>query len=122
MDNKNKYTGNQFSHSDLIRVLLQLKSITIQSIKVAEVCRIISIESNQIKCNTIDTNEVIYCDKLASINLQKDDIVLVIFTDTDFRQNLSKIKQNSTPQIVKDIDLHQISYGIVVGLIYRKEV
>lgn len=118
-----KYTGNQFSHSDLIRVLLQLKTITISSIKVAEVCKVVNINNNEIRCLTINTNETIYCNKLQDLVLQKNDIVLVIFTDTDFRQNLEKIKKEATTQIIDSkTNLHQISFGIVVGLIYRKEV
>lgn len=117
-----KYTGNQFSHSDLIRVLLQLKSITTEAIKVAEVCEVIDITNNELKCKIISTNEIIYCDKLSGLNFQKNDIILVIFTDTDFRQNLAKLKMNAPTQLVTDKNLHQVSFGIAIGLIYRKEV
>lgn len=116
-------TGNQTKSSDFMRVLLTLKDNIMTSNNVAEVCRIDSINNDEIIAFCInDSSKKLICTKLANLELAVDDIVLIIFTNTDFRKNLKKIKQGYNTQNIEKAELHSLAYGVIIGLIYRKEV
>ena len=116
-----EYTGNKVSRHTLIDTLLALKKNTMQNTNVAEVCKIIEVRTDTIKCEVINTGLTLFCSSLQNLSLQVDDIVLVIFTDTDFRVNLTRLKQGQQVGKVSSETLHSSNYGIVIGLIFRKE-
>lgn len=113
-------SGNKTVSSDFLRVLLALKKNTMRDNNVAEVCLVQDISQSEIRCNTLSSDSVIVCEKLQDLEIQKNDVVLVVFTNTDFRQNLKRIKSNQKSVKNQDEILHSLNYGVVIGLIYRK--
>lgn len=116
-----QYTGNKHSKGNLLDVLLSLKQNINKDMQVAEICKILSITDDDIKVTSINKSEQLICTKLQNLDLQVDDIVLVVFTNTDFRINLSRIKANQQTQPLSKNVLHSSNFGVVVGLVYRKE-
>lgn len=115
-------TGNSIKTSDFMRVLLTLKDNIMNANNVAEICQVDSINNDEIVSFCInDSSKKIICTKLQNLDIQVNDIVLVIFTNTDFRKNLTKLKKGYQIQNIQKSELHSLSYGVVIGLIYRKE-
>lgn len=119
---ENIYSGNDFSWEDELSSLLELKKVIMKNLNVAEVCKVEKVNENEIKCKLLNSDNVIICDKLKDLVINKDDIVLVVFTDTDFRLNLKKEKLGKVTQIIENDFNHDLSYGIIIGIIYKKEV
>lgn len=120
---KNNFTGNKNASSDFIRVILALKKNIARETYVSEVCQIQEIKEEEIIVNPINfPNQKIYCCALKDLELKNKDVVLVNFTNTDYRLNLKRIKSDQkTQEIEEKNNLHSIEYGVIVGLIYRKE-
>lgn len=117
---RNDGTGNQITNSDVLQVLLALKANTMLNTNVAEVCQVTNITNEEIKCNILSTGETITCSKLMNLELMANDVVLVIFTNTDFRQNLRKLRNNKSTNQTETKVLHTKDFGIVIGIVYRK--
>lgn len=116
-------TGNNVVSSDFLRVLLALKKNTMKDSNVADVAVVSSILSDKITCTLLSNSKAfIYCEKLQDLNVQVNDVVLIVFTNTDFRQNLNRIKNNQQPIDNSNEVLHSLNYGIIVGLVYRKSL
>ena len=114
-------TGNNVISSDFLRVLLALKQNTMRDNNVAEVAQVTKVASDTFICTLLaNANTYVNCVKLQNLDIKKDDVVLIVFTNKDFRQNLSRIKNNQKPIDNQAETLHSLSYGIVVGLVYRK--
>ena len=115
--------GNNTGKHTLLDVLLTLKNDILQNTNVAEVCKVTSINSEYINVELINDNTTkLICVSLQNLNLSVNDIVLVVFTNTDYRINLLKIKSQSTTQnITQSTNLHSKSYGIIVGIIYSAQ-
>ena len=119
-----KESGNTTHSANLLEVLLQLEKKTMQDTKVADICKVTEVQSNNIVVSPINQqSQKCFCIKLQDLEVKSNDIVLVIFTDSDFRTNLKKIKEGYTSQDIdlSKTDLHSSNYGVIVGLIYRKE-
>lgn len=116
-----KITGNKGTGQDtLLDVLLALKRNIMKDNNVAEICKILSIKDDNIKVSSINKQEQLICTKLQGLDVKVDDIVLVIFTNTDFRINLTRIKANQQTLPLNSDVLHSSNFGVVVGLVYRK--
>ena len=114
-------SGNNTISSDFLRVLMALKKNTMKDNNVAEVAKISSISSGKITCTLLSNSKTfIYCEALKDLDVQVNDVVLIIFTNTDFRQNLNRIKNNQQPIDNSNEILHSLNYGIIVGIVYRK--
>lgn len=114
-------SGNKVVSSDFLRVLLALKQNTMRDNNVAEVAQVTNVTSDTLTCTLLsNANTYVNCIKLQNLDIKKDDIVLIVFTNKDFRQNLNRIKNNQKPIDNQAETLHSLSYGIVVGLVYRK--
>ena len=116
-----QYTGNKVSKHTLVDALLKAKTSAMQNTHVAEVCKVVEIRSDSIKCEVLNTGLILFCATLQGLTVQVEDIVLVIFTDTDFRVNLARVKQGQQVSALTSETLHSSNYGIVVGLIFKKE-
>lgn len=115
-------TGNQNTSSDFLRVLMALKKNTMKDLNVAEVCKVTRIENEQYVVEPINnTGQKWYCAKLQNLQIEVNNIVLVLFTNTDFRLNLKRIKNNQITQNTNDKDLHTTNNGVIIGIIYKKE-
>ena len=115
--------NNNTVTSDFMRVLLALKSNTLKDCNVADVYIVSSITNDGYYCTNVSNKNI----KLTAIALQgleivAGDVVLVIFTNSDFRQNLKRYKQGSIITENKDIEIiHSTAFGIIVGIVYHKE-
>ena len=115
-------TGNQNVSSDFIRVLLALKANTMRSIPVAELC-VVTETSNDLIRATLLTNSHLSIDAtlMSGLTVQKDDIVLVVFTKSRFIEQLSKLKAGKPADITAESsDIHSLQNGVIVGLVYRR--
>ena len=119
MINNEKVSGNKNVSSDFLRVLLALKSNVMKDLNVAELAIVNQIKNDTYYCSLINSSNItLNCIKLKNLQVQENDIVLVIFTNTDFRQNLKRIKSNQkTIDNVTNENLHNKSYAIIVGII-----
>lgn len=110
-----------YDENDLLTVLLTVKSNILRDLKVASLGVVKEIEDNNyiVKLFPLLQNEndkTILCFKLKDITIVKDDIVLILFTDRNFIQNLKQIKLNQTlTKLTENYDLHSHNYGIIIG-------
>lgn len=125
MSNDARRQGNRgISKNDDLEVLLALKRNILRDLKVASLGIVKSIKDNIIKVNLFPTytNEseiTIDCYCLKSLEVNKDNVVLVLFLDRNFIQNLNQ--KNNNQQLTKidskNIELHSLKYGVVIGII-----
>lgn len=112
------------SKNDDLEVLLALKRNILRDLKVASLGIVKSIKDNIIKVNLFPTytneNEItIDCYCLKNLEVNKDNVVLVLFLDRNFIQNLNQKNNNQqfTKVDSKNIELHSLKYGVVIGII-----
>ena len=112
------------SKNDDLEVLLALKRNILRDLKVASLGIVKSIKDNIIKVNLFPTytNEseiTIDCYCLKNLEVNKDNVVLVLFLDRNFIQNLNQKNNNQqlTKEKTKNIELHSLKYGVVIGII-----
>lgn len=112
------------SKNDDLEVLLALKRNILRDLKVASLGIVKSIKDNIIKVNLFPTytNEskiTIDCYCLKNLEVNKDNVVLVLFLDRNFIQNLNQ--KNNSQQLTKvdskNIELHSLKYGVVIGIV-----
>lgn len=125
MSNDARRQGNRgISKNDDLEVLLALKRNILRDLKVASLGIVKSIKDNIIKVNLFPTytNEseiTIDCYCLKNLEVNKDNVVLVLFLDRNFIQNLNQ--KNNNQQLTridsKNIELHSLKYGVVIGII-----
>lgn len=109
-------TGNKNLNDGFLDVLLALKDNCMRNINVAEVCIVESVDS-EIRCSLLNNKKtIIHCAKLENLEVSKGDCVLVIFTNTDFRNNLKRLSNNQTLLEVTEVT-HKINCGIIIGII-----
>ena len=103
----------------LLSLLLTLKDNVMYNTNVAEVMKVNKINEDLIYCSEINSSKAnCACCKLQDLNISINDIVLVLFTNTDFRANLKKIKNNQPTQDTNNRCEHSKSYGVIIGIIY----
>lgn len=125
MSNDARRQGNRgISKNDDLEVLLALKRNILRDLKVASLGIVKSIKDNIIKVNLFPTytNEseiTIDCYCLKNLEVSKDNVVLVLFLDRNFIQNLNQKNNNQqfTKVDSKNIELHSLKYGVVIGII-----
>lgn len=110
--------------SDLLQAFLAISNKTMEKTHVCDICKVLEIKNNgYAKLQLINRPRVnIDAYVPSTININVDDIVLVIYTDLDSRQNLKKIENNVD---VEEIDIestkHSINYGIIIMIIKKGE-
>lgn len=111
--------GNKNVSSDFLRVLLATKEATLRDCNVADVAQIISIRNDGYHCcKSLSTLSEINALKLEDLEVSVNDVVLILYTNREFRVNLRKIK-NSQPMINNsNSELHSNAYGIIIGKVY----
>lgn len=113
---QNELTGNQTDNPDFLKVLLTLKANIMKDLNVCEICKVIDISKDNYIVNPINnTKEKLYCKTVTDSTINKGDLVLVIFTNSDYRLNLKKIKAGEKPQEVDQTDLHSRNYGVIIA-------
>ena len=117
----NSGTGNKVTNDDFLQVLLALKENIMKATGVAEVCQAVNVSDGVYSCKTISSGTNVECYPLQGLEVNIDDVVVVLFTDTDFRANLKRIKNGKETQAVKEGTLHAKDCGIIIGILYRGE-
>lgn len=111
------------SNTDL-DVLLALKTNIFKNLKVATLGQVTSVDNDVITASIFplykdeDTlNLEVY--KLKNLDIKKDDIVLILFLDRNFNQNLKQTKNNQArTNLVESKDtLHSYKNGIIIGIL-----
>lgn len=115
------YKGNEVNSKDFLEILFALKNNIMKDLNVCEVAQIESISSEIYKCKILSTDEVITAIPLQNLTISQNDVVVILFSNTDFRTNLKRI-QNDNAAITDDtLNLHNKSFGIIMGILYHKE-
>lgn len=113
--------GNETENTSFLDVCFALKNNVFRTLNVADVCVIREISGDLIRCEYItDNNTSIHCTKIANVDCRVDDVVLVVFTNHDFRPSLKAFKNNQVNTNFTSTAYHEKSYGVIVGVIYRK--
>lgn len=115
------YKGNEVNSKDFLEILFALKNNIMKDLNVCEVAQIESISNDIYKCKILSTDEVITAIPLQNLQIVQNDVVVILFSNTDFRTNLKRI-QNDNVAITDDtLNLHNKSFGIIIGILYHKE-
>lgn len=115
------YKGNEVNSKDFLEILFALKNNIMKDLNVCEVAQIESISNEIYKCKILSTDEVITAIPLQNLQIAQNDVVVILFSNTDFRTNLKRI-QNDNAGITDDtLNLHNKSFGIIIGILYHKE-
>lgn len=115
------YKGNEVNSKDFLEILFALKNNIMKDLNVCEVAQIESISNDIYKCKILSTDEVITVIPLQNLEIAQNDVVVILFSNTDFRTNLKRI-QNDNVAITNDtLNLHNKSFGIIIGILYHKE-
>lgn len=115
------YKGNEVNSKDFLEILFALKNNIMKDLNVCEVAQIESISSEICKCKILSTDEIITAVPLQNLQIAQNDVVVILFSNTDFRTNLKRI-QNDNAGITDDtLNLHNKSFGIIIGILYHKE-
>ena len=115
------YKGNEVNSKDFLEILFALKNNIMKDLNVCEVAQIESISNEIYKCKILSTDEVITAVPLQNLQIVQNDVVVILFSNTDFRTNLKRI-QNDNAAITDDtLNLHNKSFGIIIGILYHKE-
>lgn len=106
---------------DLLEVFGAFKKNIMRSLCVAAVAKTESVTDGVAECSLLNAKSArIKCVPLSGLTVQANDIVLVVFTDTDYRVNLRKVKQGIQTQDIPDAKTrHSLNFGIIVGLVFR---
>ena len=100
----NNITGNKVKTNDLLRLLLTLKQNIMKDLNVAEVCKIVSKQSNNRYYVSLanDSSKKLSCVSISSDEFKENQQVVVVFTNTNY---LNK----------DDKELHSSNFGIILG-------
>lgn len=123
MNNPTQQLGNKNTDASFFDVCEALKGNIMRTINVAELVTITAVdhEKSIYRCSILSHPEQICeCTKLQSLDVQLNDVMLVVFTSSDFRTNLLKVKNEQTITDIGTKTLHSKNYGVLVGLVYRK--
>lgn len=111
--------GNKFVSSDFLRVLKALKENILIEINVADVCQVTSSNGqNDYLCTSVSDGSIISAMSLdANDTINVGDFVLVVFTNTDFRMNLKRIKAGLPSQAIESSERHSKAFGVIVKIV-----
>ena len=115
------YKGNEVNSKDFLEILFALKNNIMKDLNVCEVAQIESISNEIYKCKILSTDEVITAIPLQNLQIVQNDVVVILFSNTDFRTNLKRIQNDNTAIIDDTLNLHNKSFGIIIGILYHKE-
>ena len=115
-------TRNNNQQYDLISIFQDFQTKINRDLNVASFAIVEKVDGRSIYCKPFpirkESQPYTIIAYLASLKLKinVDDIVLVIFTDRDFRTCIDSVKSNVN-YTTEDNDLHSINYGVVVSKI-----
>ena len=115
------YKGNEVNSKDFLEILFALKNNIMKDLNVCEVAQIESISDKIYKCKILSTDEVITAIPLQNLQIAQNDVVVILFSNTDFRTNLKRIQHDNDGITDDTLNLHNKSFGIIMGILYHKE-
>ena len=115
------YKGNEVNSKDFLEILFALKNNIMKDLNVCEVAQIESISNEIYKCKILSTDEVITAIPLQNLTISQNDVVVILFSNTDFRTNLKRIQHDNDGITDDTLNLHNKSFGIIIGILYHKE-
>ena len=115
------YKGNEVNSKDFLEILFALKNNIMKDLNVCEVAQIESISDKIYKCKILSTDEVITAIPLQNLQIAQNDVVVILFSNTDFRTNLKRIQNDNAGITDNTLNLHNKSFGIIIGILYHKE-
>lgn len=115
------YKGNEVNSKDFLEILFALKNNIMKDLNVCEVAQIESISNDIYKCKILSTDEVITAIPLQNLTISQNDVVVILFSNADFRTNLKRIQNDNTAITDDTLNLHNKSFGIIMGILYHKE-
>lgn len=107
------------NQTDLAQALYSLKYQILNELKVASIGIVREIQENKIKVELFpylenEKQQFVYTE--TAVEIKENDIIIVLFMDRNFIQNLSQIKNNNkTTKLKENMDLHSLKYGIIVA-------
>lgn len=118
----NQEHGNYTENTSFVDVLKAVKQNIFKTMQTAELC--VVRESNgdgSYKCEFL-TNSQIFISAIGFQNadIQVNDVVLVVFTGTDYRASLNAYKNGDANTSTTTLIYHQTQYGVIVGCVYRR--
>ena len=113
--------NNDNENTSLVDVMLALKENVFRTLNVADLGIVTKIDGDIVQCKFLTNNNVaINCIKLNNISVKLGDVVLITFTNTDFRVSLAQYKTNQEVITRSSQIYHDIRYGVIIGIIYTK--
>lgn len=108
--------SNKVFSGDFLKVLLALKESIMKDIHCSELAVIKEVYDNNCNCSLLSNPEIkINAYKTKGTICRVGDIVLVAFSDNDFRSNLVKNNNKSKLQVIDSPIKHQLDYGVIVS-------
>lgn len=113
--------GNYTDNTSFVDVLKTLKQNIFRTLYTAELAVVREIADEAYKCEML-TNRQVYISaiKFQDLDVQINDVVMIIFTGSDYRASLSAYKRGEADTSMSTSQFHQSKYGVIVGLIYHK--
>lgn len=116
MNKKNNERPNEQTALD---VCMALKGNVMRSLNVAELGIIKEINESNYRCKLINSDIQIECNAIMNLELQVNDVVLIIFTNNNYKNNLKRVKDNKQTITLDVNNLHSLEYGMILALVYR---
>ena len=108
--------SNKVFSGDFLKVLLALKESIMKDIHCSELAIIKEVYANNCNCSLLSNPEIkINAYKTKGTICRVGDIVLVAFSDNDFRSNILKKDNDSQLQVIDSPIKHQLDYGIIIS-------
>lgn len=122
------YNGNDTNTNDFLEILMALKRNTMKNTHVADVCMVTYPPVHEggqdnVTCKVITTGVTISAIPLDGMTIHAGDIVVVLYTDTDFRSNFRKLisYQPVSYNVSEDSNRHDQAFGVIIGILFIKD-
>lgn len=116
---------NENQQYDLVTIFQSFQTKINRDLNVATFALVESVKNDDVTCKPFPIREKTNSYSISAflinenIEVKKGDIVLVIFTDRDYRNCINNINDNSN-YTTDDSDLHSINYGVIISKIEKK--
>lgn len=113
------YSGNP-TDEDLMALVNALIDNIMRNLHVATLAKVVDSANLLVQpfpTQNEESEKQVKCVKADGLTLTNGDIVLVIYTDRDFRQNLNQIKNRSQISKVLTKEYHSEKFGIIINKI-----
>lgn len=113
-------TRNNYGQYDLVSIFEAAEKRTLRHCNVATLALVQKTEKDNIYCLPFPIREgespsTIKAWNIYNAEVEKNDIILVIFTDRDFRVNKDNVSENNIVQ-TSDNNLHEIEFGVAISI------